>query len=212
MRVAPASSAFSTSSFTAAAGRSITSPAAMRLTVCAGRMRMAGIASGLAGDSIGDHESSPRQALRAKRHLPRWAFVPTLSACTTQAHRQLSPRSARKRAISPVVDESLRPRHHAGLQLRQDPAGQFLAQLDAPLVETVDAPDAALHRHLVLIQRDQPPQAERIQPTEQDGVGGPFADTHPMRRHSVDLRLRAPFAAISARISASDRPRNSASA
>ena len=33
MRVAPASSAFSTSSFTAAAGRSTTSPAAMRLTV-----------------------------------------------------------------------------------------------------------------------------------------------------------------------------------
>ena len=33
MRAAPASSAFSTSSFTALAGRSTTSPAAMRLTV-----------------------------------------------------------------------------------------------------------------------------------------------------------------------------------
>ncbi len=33
MSVAPASSAFSTSSFTTLAGRSITSPAAMRLTV-----------------------------------------------------------------------------------------------------------------------------------------------------------------------------------
>ena len=43
MRVAPASSAFSTSSFTAAAGRSITSPAAMRLTVSGGRMRIAGM-------------------------------------------------------------------------------------------------------------------------------------------------------------------------
>ena len=40
MRVAPASSAFSTSSFTTAAGRSTTSPAAMRLAVVSGRMRM----------------------------------------------------------------------------------------------------------------------------------------------------------------------------
>ena len=36
IRVAPASSAFSTSSFTALAGRSTTSPAAMRLTVVSG--------------------------------------------------------------------------------------------------------------------------------------------------------------------------------
>ena len=38
--VAPASSAFSTSSRTAAAGRSITSPAAIRLTVVSGSSRM----------------------------------------------------------------------------------------------------------------------------------------------------------------------------
>ncbi len=42
MRAAPASSAFSTSSFTAAAGRSITSPAAMRLIVVSGWRRMEG--------------------------------------------------------------------------------------------------------------------------------------------------------------------------
>ena len=41
MRRAPASMAFSTSSFTAEAGRSITSPAAMRLTISGGRSRMA---------------------------------------------------------------------------------------------------------------------------------------------------------------------------
>src|SRR5262245_41165669 len=40
MRVAPASMAFSTSSFTADAGRSITSPAAMRLTTVGGRTRI----------------------------------------------------------------------------------------------------------------------------------------------------------------------------
>jgi hypothetical protein len=40
MRVAPASMAFSTNSFTAAAGRSTTSPAAMRLTSVSGSMRI----------------------------------------------------------------------------------------------------------------------------------------------------------------------------
>ena len=40
MAVAPASSAFSTSSFTTLAGRSITSPAAMRLTVSGESWRM----------------------------------------------------------------------------------------------------------------------------------------------------------------------------
>ncbi len=40
MRAAPASSAFSTSSLIALAGRSTTSPAAMRLTVSGGRRRM----------------------------------------------------------------------------------------------------------------------------------------------------------------------------
>ena len=42
MRVAPASSAFSTISFTAAAGRSTTSPAAMRLAVVSERRRIRG--------------------------------------------------------------------------------------------------------------------------------------------------------------------------
>jgi hypothetical protein len=42
-RVAPASSAFSTSSFTTDAGRSTTSPAAMRLTRCSGRRRIVGM-------------------------------------------------------------------------------------------------------------------------------------------------------------------------
>src|SRR5690606_39966978 len=40
MRRAPASIAFSTSSFTALAGRSMTSPAAMRLTVASGSRRI----------------------------------------------------------------------------------------------------------------------------------------------------------------------------
>jgi len=46
IRVAPASIAFSTSSLTTDAGRSTTSPAAMRLATASGRRRMAGM-SGL---------------------------------------------------------------------------------------------------------------------------------------------------------------------
>ncbi len=55
MRVAPASMAFSTSSFTTEAGRSTTSPAAMRLTRVSGRRRM-----GMAG-------LYPRGASRGRR-------------------------------------------------------------------------------------------------------------------------------------------------
>src|SRR3989442_1045622 len=41
------------------------------------------------------------------------------------------------------------------LQLRDDPLRQHLAELDSPLVEGVDAPDASLGEDAVLIQRDQ---------------------------------------------------------
>ena len=47
--VAPESSAFSTNSFTAAAGRSITSPAAMRLTSISGRRRTVAVGVRKAG-------------------------------------------------------------------------------------------------------------------------------------------------------------------
>jgi hypothetical protein len=47
--VAPESSAFSTSSLAAAAGRSTTSPAAMRLTVVSGSRRMREVRFHLAG-------------------------------------------------------------------------------------------------------------------------------------------------------------------
>src|SRR5580693_8723702 len=50
IRLAPASMLFSTSSLTAAAGRSITSPAAIRLTKVGGSSRMVGTASDLADE------------------------------------------------------------------------------------------------------------------------------------------------------------------
>jgi hypothetical protein len=49
IREAPASRAFSTISFTALAGRSTTSPAAMRLTVSGGSRRIGMVLTALAG-------------------------------------------------------------------------------------------------------------------------------------------------------------------
>ena len=40
-------------------------------------------------------------------------------------------------------------------ELRRDPLGQHLAELDAPLIERVDAPDRALGEHVVLVERDE---------------------------------------------------------
>ena len=40
-----------------------------------------------------------------------------------------------------------------GLELRHDGVGELFAELDAPLVIAVDAPEDALHEDLVLIQR-----------------------------------------------------------
>ena len=64
-RVAPASIAFSTSSFTADAGRSITSPAAIRLTTPGGRERMAGTAAPQSG-SEWDPEACPPGRVQAR--------------------------------------------------------------------------------------------------------------------------------------------------
>ncbi len=47
------------------------------------------------------------------------------------------------------------PRSPRLLQRRRQRLRQLLAQLHAPLIEGVDAPDHALREHLVLVQRDQ---------------------------------------------------------
>jgi len=49
----------------------------------------------------------------------------------------------------------LEVRFRRGLELRNDVFRQHLAQLHAPLIERIDAPDRALREHAVLIERDQ---------------------------------------------------------
>src|SRR3984885_1302234 len=41
------------------------------------------------------------------------------------------------------------------LKLADDPLGQHLPELNAPLVERIDIPDGALRKHAVLIERDK---------------------------------------------------------
>src|SRR3954447_6705577 len=76
-----------------------------------------------------------------------------------------------------------------GCQLRQDAVGELLAEFHAPLVKAVDAPQAALHRHLVFVERDQPAEAERVELAEQDGVGRMLAGGDTMRGDGVDIGL-----------------------
>ena len=59
--------------------------------------------------------------------------------------------------------------------------GELLAKLHAPLVETVDIPDRALHEHAVLIQRNQCAKRMRSQAIGEDGGTGAVAFKHPVR-------------------------------
>src|ERR1035441_2523727 len=60
------------------------------------------------------------------------------------------PIAANQRVRRAVV---LEVRLRRGLQLRNDVLRQHLAQLDAPLIERIDAPDRALREHTVQIGR-----------------------------------------------------------
>src|SRR6202789_4378167 len=76
-----------------------------------------------------------------------------------------------------------------GVELRNDPLGQHLAELDAPLVERVDLPDRPLCEHAVLVKRDQLAERRRGQPVEQNGVGRPVALEGPVRQEPVGRAL-----------------------
>src|SRR5471032_247918 len=74
-------------------------------------------------------------------------------------------------------------------QLRVDVLGEDLAQLHAPLVEAVDVPDHALHKGLVLVQRDQRAQGGRRQLVHQNGVGRTVAGEGLVRHQLVDFGI-----------------------
>ena len=57
-----------------------------------------------------------------------------------------------------------------GLQLRDDAAGELLAELNAPLIEAVDVPDDALDENLVLVHRDESAEGLRGNLLHKNGV------------------------------------------
>src|SRR5262249_1099069 len=96
------------------------------------------------------------------------------SGWTANGHSLAASAGSLARAIPPdqrvgrAVMLGLRLR--CALELRNDPLGEHLAQLHAPLVEGVDLPDGALGEDAVLIECDQLAERTRCQAIEQDGV------------------------------------------
>src|SRR5436190_5118411 len=58
----------------------------------------------------------------------------------------------------------------------------FFAQLDPPLVEAVDIPDDTLREHLVLVQRNQPPEVAGRTAVEEQHARGPVSRILAVRR------------------------------
>src|SRR5438876_9844332 len=84
------------------------------------------------------------------------------------------------------------------LYRRRKLLGEPLAELNAPLIERIDAPDDALREHAVLVERDELTQGCRVELLEQhDGARtAPRVDLvrderlEPRRRHFLALEIR----------------------
>ena len=76
------------------------------------------------------------------------------------------------------------------LELRDDPLGQHLAELDPPLIERVDVPDGALGKHAVLVERDELSERLRCEPLGEDRVRRPIALEHSMGNEAIRRALR----------------------
>ena len=75
------------------------------------------------------------------------------------------------------------------LELGDDPFGQDLAKLDAPLVERVDVPDRALREDTVLIECDQGPESFGREAFGQEDVRRPVALERAVRHQPVGRSL-----------------------
>ena len=74
----------------------------------------------------------------------------------------------------------------AGDQFGKDDLGELLAELDSPLIETVDVPDDALGENLVLIQGDEPAKGEGRQAVIEDRHGRSVALEDLMRSERIN--------------------------
>ena len=75
------------------------------------------------------------------------------------------------------------------LELGDDPLGQDLAKLDAPLVERVDVPDRALGEDAVLVERDQRPEDLGREAFGQEDVRRPVSLERAVRHQPVGRSL-----------------------
>src|SRR3954470_612559 len=71
------------------------------------------------------------------------------------------------------------------LELRDDPLGQHLAQLDSPLIERVDIPDDTLGEDAVLVEGHELPEGLRREAVGEDRVRGPVAPEYTVRNDAV---------------------------
>ena len=72
-------------------------------------------------------------------------------------------------------------------------SGEFLAQLDPPLVEGVHVPDHRLHEHLVLVPRDELADRPGPKPRDQDQAARAVARMHLVGHQTPDLLCRRPL-------------------
>src|SRR5215813_14097749 len=108
-------------------------------------------------------------------------IIPSCMAVSLLARLELAVAADEGVGRAVVLESGLRAR----FQLADDALGEHLAQLDAPLVEGVDAPDRPLSEYGVLVEGHELAQRVRGEPVEEDGVGGTIAFEDPMRHQAV---------------------------
>ena len=94
--------------------------------------------------------------------------------------------------MSAFVDESCASSGSASLvELGDDPLRERLPELDAPLVEGVDAPDRALREDAVLVERDERAERERRELLGEEDVRRAVPLEDPVRDDGVRRALGA---------------------
>ena len=147
------------------------------------------------GDDAGSPPLVRRHRLATDDHLPHHGHA---TARADRARRGHAPRigaSAPHRAVTP--DQRVRRavvlqiRLVGRLELRDDPLGERLTELDAPLVERIDPPDDALREHAVLIEGDELAECRRVKHVGEQDVRRTVPLHHAMGHDRIRRALGA---------------------
>src|SRR3984885_5885936 len=109
---------------------------------------------------------------------------------------------ASARSAPPLLHAGEQLQHRGGrrvaaarvLHCRRQLLGELLAELDAPLVEGIDAPRDALREYAVLVERDETTERRGIELPEEHQRARPAAGIHLVGHEGLDLRRRHPGA------------------